>query len=110
MRSTDGPMIDVDLKPADLGESGWNAILPQREPSAGLTADIDCDYLVVGAGFAGLAAARRLRQLDADARIVILEANGVAAGPAGRNSGFMIDLPHALTSGSYEGDGASDRR
>ncbi len=103
-------MIEVDLKPADLGDSGWNAILPPRQASAALDRDIDCDYLVVGAGFAGLAAARRLRQLEAGASIVIVEAAQVAAGPAGRNSGFMIDLPHALASGSYEGEAANDRR
>ena len=103
-------MIDIDLKPADLGRSGWDAILPGREPNAQLEHDIDCDYLVVGAGFAGLSAAWRLRQLDSQARIVILEAHQVASGPAGRNSGFMIDLPHALASGSYAGDDSEDRR
>ena len=102
--------MNVDLKPADLGRSGWDAILPEREPQAPLERDIDCDYLVVGAGFAGLSAAWRLRQLDAQASIVILEAHQVASGPAGRNSGFMIDLPHALASGSYAGDDSEDRR
>jgi monoamine oxidase len=97
-------MIDVDLKPADLGRGGWDAILPEREPQAQLEHDIDCDYLVVGAGFAGLSAAWRLHQLDAQARIVILEAHQLASGPAGRNSGFMIDLPHSLAGGSYAGD------
>jgi glycine/D-amino acid oxidase-like deaminating enzyme len=103
-------MMRVDAKPADLGRSGWEAILPERQPQAALTRDIGCDYLVVGAGFAGLAAARRLRQLDATARIVIVEAQQVATGPAGRNSGFMIDLPHALASGGYAGDDSADRR
>lgn len=103
-------MALIDLKPADLGASGWYGILPPRQPQTGLQQDIDCDYLVVGAGFAGLSAARRLRQLDARASIVILEAQEVAQGPAGRNSGFMIDLPHALASGSYEGDNSRDQR
>ncbi len=100
----------VDRKAADLGESGWNAILAPRESQQVLDQDIECDYLVVGAGFAGLSAARRLRQLDAGAGIVILEAQQVASGPAGRNSGFMIDLPHALASGSYEGESSKDLR
>ena len=103
-------MIRVDNKPADLGESGWNAILPPRQSHPSLTLDIDCDYLVVGAGFAGLSAARRLGQLEPQASIVILEARQVAAGPAGRNSGFMIDLPHALASGSYGGENSQDLR
>ena len=54
------------------------------------------DFVVVGAGFAGLAAARRLTQLAPGARIAVLEAGRIAEGAAGRNSGFMIDLPHNL--------------
>jgi glycine/D-amino acid oxidase-like deaminating enzyme len=103
-------MIHVDSKPADLGESGWSAILSPRAARPALAQDIDCDYLVVGAGFAGLSAARRLNQLEPQASVVILEAEQVAAGPAGRNSGFMIDLPHALASGSYGGEGSQDLR
>lgn len=102
-------MIRVEPKPADLGTGGWNAILPPRLPRAPLREDIDCDYVIVGAGFAGLAAARRLCQIDPSASIVLLEARAVAEGPAGRNSGFMIDLPHALASGSYGGEDARDR-
>ena len=102
-------MIQVDQKPSNLGRSGWEAILPTRQPQHALEQDVECDYLVVGAGFAGLSAARRLRQLDAKAGIVIVEADEVASGPAGRNSGFMIDLPHALASGSYAGDDSRDR-
>ncbi|MEM7564244.1 MAG: FAD-binding oxidoreductase [Pseudomonadota bacterium] len=103
-------MTRVDLKPADLGQSGWTAILPPRNACAPLQEDIRCDFLVVGAGFAGLSAARRLRQLNPDADIVILEALEIAQGPVGRNSGFMIDLPHALANGSYAGDNSRDLR
>ena len=103
-------MSRVELKPADLGEGGWNAILPPRQPNPPLQQDLECDYCVVGAGVAGLAAARRLRQLEADASIVLLEAREIAHGPAGRNSGYMIDLPHALASGSYGGEDSADRR
>jgi glycine/D-amino acid oxidase-like deaminating enzyme len=103
-------MSRVDLKPGDLGASGWNEILPARRAHASLVEDIDCDYAIVGAGFAGLSAARRLRQVDPGASIAILEAQAVAEGPAGRNSGFMIDLPHALGGGGYGGDDSQDRR
>ena len=103
-------MIRVALKPGDLGANGWNEILPARRPAGDLREDIDCDYAIVGAGFAGLAAARRLRQLEPQASIVLLEARAVAEGPAGRNSGFMIDLPHALGGGGYGGDDSHDRR
>lgn len=60
---------------------------------------------IVGAGFAGLSAARRLRQIAAGADLVVVDAGAVAEGGAGRNSGFMIDLPHDITSDDY-GSGA----
>ena len=66
-------MIHVDSKPANLGESGWNAILPPRQAHSTLAQDIDCDYLVVGAGFAGLSAARRLGQLEAEVEVTVRE-------------------------------------
>jgi glycine/D-amino acid oxidase-like deaminating enzyme len=38
-------------------------------------------------------------------KIAILEAGSVAEAASGRNSGFMIDLPHELTSDDYSGQG-----
>src|SRR6056297_1877158 len=52
-----------------------------------------------------MAAARRLHQLEPKAKVVVLEACRVAEGASGRNSGFMIDLPHELTSEDYAGAG-----
>ncbi len=63
------------------------------------------DVTVVGAGFAGLSAARRVMQHWPQARVVVLDAWRVADGAAGRNSGFMIDLPHDLASEDYAGGG-----
>ena len=62
------------------------------------------DWLIIGGGFAGLFAARRLTQLAGrDERILLLEAGRIGDGPAGRNSGFMIDLPHVLFGVDYAG-------
>ena len=47
-------MTKVDLKPANLGISGWQAILPERVHNNTLEQDIDCDIAVIGGGFAGL--------------------------------------------------------
>lgn len=82
--------------PVQKGRAGWNAILGDLPPPWHLDGNETADFVVVGAGFAGLAAARRLTQLAPGARIAILEAGRVAEGAAGRNSGFMIDLPHNL--------------
>lgn len=96
--------------PKDPGTTGWNAILPDVPARAPLGEETTSDWLVIGAGFAGLAAARRLSQLHPGDRITVLEARRVAHGPAGRNSGFMIDLPHDLASEDYGGQVERDRR
>ncbi len=91
--------------PVQRGPAAWNTILgPQAAPEE-LQADLTADFVIVGGGFAGLSAARRLTQLQPDARVVVLEAGRVAQGAAGRNSGFMIDLPHDLASDDYAGSG-----
>ncbi|MEL7346301.1 MAG: FAD-dependent oxidoreductase, partial [Pseudomonadota bacterium] len=84
--------------PRDVGVCGWNALLPPPLAPRVLEDDTTADWLVIGAGWAGLAAARRLSQLVGHDRIVVLEAGRLGEGPAGRNSGFMIDLPHKLQS------------
>jgi len=93
--------MQVKDLPVDTGVSGWAAILPEPKPAVSLNSDIKADYLVVGGGFAGLSAVRRLYQLKPSAKIVLLDAKRIGEGPAGRNSGFMIDLPHELTSSDY---------
>jgi glycine/D-amino acid oxidase-like deaminating enzyme len=95
--------VTVSRLPRDPGPAGWNRLLPDPGPAQPLEGATTADWLVIGAGFAGLAAARRLAQLCPGDRIVVLEATRVADGPAGRNSGFMIDVPHDLTSDSYGG-------
>jgi len=95
--------MKVTRLPRDPGKSGWNALLPAPAPAQRLEEAISADWLVIGAGFAGLAAARRLKQLHPGDRIVVLEATRIGTGPAGRNSGFMIDLPHDLASEDYGG-------
>lgn len=95
--------MKVRALPVDPGPAAWNALLPPPGPVQMLEDAQRADWLVIGAGFAGLAAARRLAQLDPGGRVVVLEASRVAEGPAGRNSGFMIDLPHDLASDDYGG-------
>ncbi len=94
--------------PADLPGSGWYELLPPPAPARELQSAITADWVIVGAGFAGLAAARRLSQLRQGERVVLLEAQRIAWGAAGRNSGFMIDLPHELNSENYAGDRGHD--
>ena len=91
--------------PVHLGPAAWNTILGPQTYGPVLSGSRPADFVIVGGGFAGLSAARRLKQLAPDASIVVLEAGHIAEGAAGRNSGFMIDLPHDLTSDDYAGSG-----
>ncbi|MBY5570712.1 FAD-binding oxidoreductase [Rhizobium leguminosarum] len=96
--------------PIHRGPAAWSAILPYRQPFAAHYGDVQVDVAIVGGGFAGLSAARRLQKIDPALKIAVLEAGALAEGASGRNSGFMIDLPHDLQSDDYAGKGvAADR-
>lgn len=90
--------------PRQPGVSGWVALLPPRVETAPLQGAVTADVAIIGAGFAGLSAARRLRQLDPALKVVLLEAGVIGEGPAGRNSGFIIDLPHEVSAESLGSD------
>ncbi|MGY0613780.1 NAD(P)/FAD-dependent oxidoreductase [Vibrio sp. FJH11] len=103
--------INVNKLPADKGEAAWNSILGKQVTYPTIEKNGCYDWVIVGGGFAGMAAARRLTQLlGSNERIAVLEAGRLAHGPAGRNSGFMIDLPHELNSETYSGGMEDDLR
>lgn len=103
-------LLTAQRTPVFNGPAGWSVILPAPPARPRLAGAQSCDVAIVGAGFAGLSAARRLRQIDRDMRIILLDAARISEGGTGRNSGFMIDLPHELTSGDYAGGGESRDR
>lgn len=80
--------------PYDDATCGWYSALPEQPDCQRLLGEQRADYAVIGAGFAGLAAARRLAEHYPEARILLVDAQRVAYGASGRNSGFVIDLPH----------------
>jgi glycine/D-amino acid oxidase-like deaminating enzyme len=84
---------------------GWNSMLPLRNVRPALVQDATVDYAVIGAGFTGLATARRLHELDNQASIAVFDATSVGEGSSARNSGFTGSevLPRNATS-----EGAAD--
>lgn len=74
-------------------------MLPKRTPRSRLQSDRTVDYAIVGAGYTGLAIARRLRELDPQASIAVFEASSVGEGSSARNSGFTGSevLPRTAT-------------
>jgi len=75
--------------------NGWFNVL-DHPPANAFAGEHKADWVVVGGGYSGLAAARRLGELRPDERIVLLEAGRIGENSSGRNSGFAIDLPHSL--------------
>ncbi|MGH6934417.1 MAG: NAD(P)/FAD-dependent oxidoreductase [Dongiaceae bacterium] len=95
--------MEIDVLPRDPRPSGWYAMLPPPAPAKELVGRQVADWVVVGAGFAGLAAARRLGELAPNSRIALIDAQRVGLGASGRNSGFIIDLPHGSDTSSVKG-------
>ena len=80
--------------PSYDSRSGWNLLLPPRNVKRQTPLQSSYDFVVIGAGFTGLATARRLAQLDPNSSILVIEASEVGEGSSARNSGFIISLPH----------------
>jgi glycine/D-amino acid oxidase-like deaminating enzyme len=92
-------MIDL---PLNQNISGWFSQHPQPAAFPALTTAIDADWIVIGAGYAGLAFARRLAINHPSLKIVILEAGMAYDNASARNSGFIIGLPHNIGSSTAE--------
>ena len=92
--------------PENDNTNGWSRILPPRTPKPPLVGKHRVNWVVIGAGYAGLGAARRLAENRPDDSILLLEAGEVGENASGRNSGFAIDLPHVLDSSQDELEGS----
>jgi glycine/D-amino acid oxidase-like deaminating enzyme len=90
MTDTATPALDDQLEARYRARSLWLDQLPEPlTPRASLAADIDCDVVIVGAGFTGLWTAYYLKQLEADLRIAVVEREIAGYGPSGRNGGWV---------------------
>ena len=56
-----------------------------------LSSDLNCEWLIVGAGYTGLSAARKLGQLYPNQQILLIDAQLAGEGASSRNSGYLVD-------------------
>ena len=69
----------------------WVNDLTPRSNIQTLTSDLDCEWLIVGAGYTGLSAARKLAQLYPNQKILLVDAQLAGEGASSRNSGYLVD-------------------
>ncbi len=72
--------------------SGWNALLPPAPEPRLLDGDVTAGAVVIGAGYTGVAAARRWARERPEDDVVVLESSRVGEGNPGRNSGFLLEI------------------
>ena len=70
---------------------GWLNQLEKRLNFKTLDKSLNCDYLIVGAGFTGLSTARTLAQIDKNKKIIIVDSQLAGEGASSRNSGYLVD-------------------
>ena len=69
----------------------WINDLNLRTNIQTLSSDLSCEWLVVGAGYTGLSAARKLGQLYPNQKILLVDAQLAGEGASSRNSGYLVD-------------------
>ena len=69
----------------------WISDLNIRPINKTINSNKDCDWLIVGAGYTGLSAARKLGQLHPNQKIIIVDAQLAGEGASSRNSGYLVD-------------------
>jgi glycine/D-amino acid oxidase-like deaminating enzyme len=69
----------------------WTNDLNKRTGIKTLDKDKSCDWLIIGAGYTGLSAARKLSELHPTKKIIIVDAQLAGEGASGRNSGYLVD-------------------
>ena len=69
----------------------WIKDLSTRTNIKSLSKNEDCDWLIVGAGYTGLSAARKLGQIHPQNKIILIDAQLAGEGASSRNSGYLVD-------------------
>ena len=69
----------------------WVKDLIPRTNIKTLQSNENCEWLIVGAGYTGLSAARKLGQLFSNQKIILVDAQLAGEGASSRNSGYLVD-------------------
>ena len=56
-----------------------------------LSKNLECEWIIVGAGYTGLSAARKLAEIYPNKTITLIDAQLAGEGASSRNSGYLVD-------------------
>ena len=79
------------MKLINNNSCSWINDLSPRENIKSLKNVLSVNWLIVGAGFTGLSAARKLAEIFPKEKIIIVDAQLAGEGASGRNSGYLVD-------------------
>jgi len=69
----------------------WVNDLNPRTNIKTISSDLNCEWLIIGAGYTGLSAARKLGQLYPNQKVLLVDAQLAGEGASSRNSGYLVD-------------------
>ena len=69
----------------------WIKDLIPRTNIKTLKSNDDCEWLIIGAGYTGLSAARKLGRLYPNQKIILVDSQLAGEGASSRNSGYLVD-------------------
>ena len=72
-------------------DCSWINDLSPRGNIQTLSSNLDSEWLIIGAGYTGLSAARKLGQLYPNQKIILVDAQLAGEGASSRNSGYLVD-------------------
>lgn len=96
--------VNVRTFPHELSDSGWYATLPAHGVALSLTGRVEADWVIVGAGWFGVNAARRIAELRPQDKVVLIDAGEIGNNAAGRCAGYAIDLAHNPRNANFAED------
>ena len=79
------------MKVLNDNSCAWINDLSPRTNIKSLDKNYDCEWLIIGAGYTGLSAARKLGQLYPNQKIILVDAQLAGEGASSRNSGYLVE-------------------
>jgi len=88
----------------------WHDQEVRPEAMSTLSADENCQLLIVGGGFTGLWAALQAVEGNPELDVILIEKTVIADGASGRNGGFLdSSLAHGETNTDYQFPGEAEK-